>query len=568
MKRYRWNILSPDEESVLALSGAINVSEPLSRALCNRGVTTFEGAKGYFRSSIEDLPSPFLMEDMPKSVDRLLRAIRNHEKIMLYGDYDVDGTTGTAMLFLFLKELGAELSCYVNDRFSEGYGISAEGIDSAIREGVTLLVTIDCGIRANEAITRCAGQGIDVIICDHHEPEELPEAFAILNPKVQGSSYPFRELCGCAVAFKLLQAISSKVHAKEECWREYLDFVAIATAADMVSLEGENRTLLREGLERMRTKPRASLKAMFSLMNVAPAEAGMYHIAFGIAPRINAAGRMHSARLALEWLISDSLPEARRLADELDALNIRRREVDLDIMTRAEKMLEGHFASFCSSIVLYDESWHLGVLGIVASRMIEKHYLPTVILGSMNGLVKGSVRSVEGLNIYDALQHCNEFLEQFGGHHQAAGVTLRPENLEGFRKRFDEVCTTLLPIAERQKELTVDAHLPLDAITSRFIKVLEQFAPYGFGNREPLFITSGMLMFGSPRLLRERHVKFSVKDGSGRVFEVIGFDRADIHADLLATPRKPFSMVYSVEKNLWNGKEQWQLKLKDVELMQ
>ncbi|MEI8032598.1 MAG: single-stranded-DNA-specific exonuclease RecJ [Chlorobiaceae bacterium] len=566
MKRYRWNILSPAPESVLALSGTINVSEPLSKALCNRGITTFDAAKSYFRSSLADLPSPFLMQDMRKSVDRVLEAVRNHEKIMLYGDYDVDGTTGTAMLFLFLKELEAELIYYVNDRFSEGYGLSTEGIDSALAEGVKLLITIDCGIRANDAIKRCAEQGIDVIVCDHHEPEELPEAFAILNPKVPGSTYPFRELCGCAVAFKLLQAISGDVQGEGERWRSYLDFVAIATAADMVSLEGENRTLLSEGLELMRRKPRASLKAMFSLMSVAAGEVGMAHIAFGIAPRINAAGRMHSARLALDWLISETQPDARRHADELESLNIRRREIDADIMTRAEKMLESHFASFCSSIVLYDESWHLGVLGIVASKMLEKHYLPTVILGSMNGLVKGSVRSVEGFNIYDALQQCSEFLEQFGGHHQAAGVTLRPENLAGFRKKFNEVCSALLPIADRQKELTIDAELPLDAITARFINVLGQFAPYGYGNREPLFISSGLLLYGSPRLLRERHVKFSVKDGSGRVFEVIGFDRPDIHTDLLAASRKPFSLVYSVEKNVWNGKEQWQLKLKDLEL--
>lgn len=408
-------MLSPDEQAVLVLSEAINVSLPVARALFNRGIQTFDEAKEYFRSSILSLPSPYLLLHMRKAVDRVVQAIRDHEKIMLYGDYDVDGTTGTALLLLFLKEQGALVSYYINDRFTEGYGLSAEGIDAAVEQEVTLLVTVDCGINENEAVLRCAAHGIDVIICDHHEPDVLPLAYAILNPKVPGCTYPFRELCGCGVAFKFIQAIAEHVHAEPESWQKYLDFVAIATAADMVSLEQENRTLVREGLQRMRTKPRTNLMAMFSLMKIAPAELGMFHIAFGIAPRINAAGRMHSAHLAVEWLLSDTSVDAQRHVDELDRINLLRREIDADIMGKAEKMLDSHFASYCSSIVLYDESWHIGVLGIVASKMIEKHYLPTVILGGMNGLIKGSVRSVEGLNIYEALQECGDYLEQFGG---------------------------------------------------------------------------------------------------------------------------------------------------------
>jgi single-stranded-DNA-specific exonuclease len=566
MKRYRWTLLTPDDKAVLALSKAINVSQPVARALCNRGITTYDEAKEYFRSSIEHLPSPFLLQHMQSAVDRIVEAIRKHEKIMLYGDYDVDGTTGTAMLFLFLKEQGAEVSYYINDRFTEGYGLSPEGIDSAVAENITLVITVDCGIRANEAIERCSEHGIDVIVCDHHEPDELPPAYAILNPKVPGSTYPFRELCGCGVAFKLIHAIAGHSGADAESWQKYLDFVAIATAADMVSLEQENRTLVREGLERMRTKPRANLKAMFSLMKVPSSEIGMFHIAFGIAPRINAAGRMHSAHLAVQWLLSDSADDSQRYAEELERMNLLRREIDGDIMTKAEKMLEGHFASYCSSIVLYDESWHLGVLGIVASKMLEKHYLPTVILGSMNGFIKGSVRSVEGLNIYEALQECSRYLEQFGGHHQAAGITLRPENLAGFRKQFNEVCSSLLSIGERQKELVVDSQLALEDITPKFINVLGQFAPFGYGNREPLFISGELQLFGQPRLLRQRHVKFSVRDNNGRIFEVIGFDRPDIYAELSAISRPAFVMLYTIEKRLWNNREQWQIKLRDLEL--
>ncbi len=566
MKRFRWNLLSPDEQLVLALSEAINVSIPVARALCNRGVSSFDEAKDYFRSSILNLPSPFLLQDMEQAVERVLHAIREHQKIMLYGDYDVDGTTGTAMLLLFLKELGGEVSYYINDRFAEGYGISTEGIDSAVERNVDLVITVDCGIKESEAITRCSEYGIDVIVCDHHESDELPPAYAILNPKVPGSAYPFRDLCGCGVAFKFIQAIGEHLNAEAESWQQYLDFVAIATAADMVSLEGENRALVREGIQRMRTKPRANIKAMFSLMKVAPTEFGMFHIAFGIAPRINAAGRMHSAHLALDWLLSDSSADARCYAEELDRINVQRRERDADIMVKAEKMLDNHFASYCSSIVLYDESWHLGVLGIVASKMIEKHYLPTVILGGMNGLIRGSVRSVEGLDIHAVLQQCSEYLDQFGGHHQAAGLTLRPENFAGFRKKFNEVCSDRLSITQRQKELVIDSKLALEDITAKFINVLEQFAPYGYGNQEPLFVSEDLVLFGQPKLLKERHVKFSVRDKNGRTFDVIGFDRPDIHAELISVVRPVFTMVYSVEKRIWNNREQWQMKLKDLEL--
>ena len=566
MKRFRWNLLSPEEQAVFVLSEAINVSMPVARALFNRGIRTFDEAKDYFRSSLLTLPSPFLLQDMQRAVERVLLAIRGHEKIMLYGDYDVDGTTGTALLFLFLKEYGADLSYHINDRFVEGYGLSTEGITSAVEQHIALIITVDCGIKENDAILRCAEHGIDVIVCDHHESDELPPAYAILNPKVPGSTYPFRDLCGCGVAFKFIQAIAIYLNAEPESWQKYLDFVAIATAADMVSLENENRVLVREGLQRMRTMPRANLMAMFSLMKVVPEELGMFHLAFGIGPRINAAGRMHSAHFAVDWLLSDSSIDAKYYAEKLDRINSQRRELDADIMMQAEKMLASHFASFCSSIVLYDESWHLGVLGIVASKMIEKHYLPTVILGGMNGLIRGSVRSVDGFNIYEVLQKCGDFLEQFGGHHQAAGITLRPVNFAGFRKKFNDVCADLLPMTQRQKELVVDSRLALEDITAKFVNVLEQFAPYGYGNREPLFVSEGLALVGRSKLLKGRHVKFSVRDKNGQIFDVIGFDRPDIHTELTSVVHPIFSMVYSIEKRIWNNREQWQMKLKDLEL--
>jgi single-stranded-DNA-specific exonuclease len=567
MKRYRWTLLSPDEQSVAALSEAINVSMPVARALCNRGVTTFEQAKAFFRSSISDLPSPFLMEQMRQAAERVVKALGAREKIMLYGDYDVDGTAGTAMLCLFLRERGADVSYYINDRFSEGYGLSDAGIDSAIEQGTGLIITVDCGIRENNAIRRCREAGVDVIVCDHHEADELPPAFAILNPKVPGTAYPFRELCGCGVAFKFIQAISELIDSGMDSCLKYLDLVAIATAADMVVLEKENRTIVREGLQKIRSNPRENLSQMFSLMKVQATEADMYHIVFGIAPRINAAGRLHSANLAVEWLLSDVPAESRRYAGELDRMNARRREIDSDIMTKAELMLENHFASFSSSIVLYDESWHLGVLGIVASKLLEKHYLPTVILGNMNGLIRGSVRSVSGLNVYEALQECSDCLEQFGGHHQAAGITLKAENYERFRRKFDEVCGGSLSLGQRQKEIIVDSELSLEEITGKFIRVLEQFAPFGYGNREPLFVSPELTLGSRPRLLRRRHVKFSVRDSFGRNFDVICFDRPDIYETLESMSNPVFTMLFTVERRVWNNREEFQIKMRDINIL-
>ena len=565
MKRYCWKLLEPDEKKVAALSEAINVSVPVARALCNRNVTSFDEAKAFFRPSIGQLSSPFMLQHMELAVGRVLEALQKREKILLYGDYDVDGTTGTALLCLFLREQGADVSYYINDRFTEGYGLSPAGIASAEESGVRLIITVDCGIRAEEAILRCRKSGIDVIVCDHHEPHELPPAFAILNPKVPDCSYPFRDLCGCAVAFRLVQALAERLGSGEESWSRYLDLVAIATAADMVSLEKENRILVNEGLLRLRTSRRQSLDSMFSLMGIDADALGMYHIAFGIAPRINAAGRMQSARLAVEWLLSDTEETARSAAEELERINQQRRTIDAAIFSTADRMVEGHFASFCSSIVLYDEAWHLGVLGIVASKMLEKYYLPTVIMGSMNGLIKGSVRSVEGLNIYEVLQECGDFLVQFGGHNQAAGITLRPENLEGFRKKFDGICAGMLPAERRQKELQIDSRLDIDEITANFMNVLEQFTPYGYGNREPLFLSSNLVLAGKPRLLKEKHVKFSVRGGNGRLFDVIGFDRPDIYKALEAGSGVKFSMVYSLEKRSWNNREQWQIRIRDLD---
>ncbi|AAM71606.1 MAG TPA: single-stranded-DNA-specific exonuclease RecJ [Chlorobaculum sp.] len=565
MKRYRWTCLEPEPTLVQALSEAINVSSPIAAALVNRGISSFEEARRFFRPSLDEIPSPFLFNDMKRAVGRLSKAIFGGEKIMVYGDYDVDGTSGTAMLSLFLREMGAEVCHYINDRFTEGYGLSEAGIAWAFEQGVSLIVTVDCGIRAIDEVQACVGKGVDVIVCDHHEAGELPAACAILNPKVEGCGYPFRELCGCGVAFKLMQAMVEARGESQDRWRNYLDFVAVATAADMVSLQGENRAYLREGLELMRRSPRVSFQAMAANMKLNLAEFSMMNITYGIAPRINAAGRMESAGAAMQWLLSSDESEARLRAAELEALNVRRRQIDAEITARAETMVAGHCASFCSSIVLYDEAWHLGVLGIVASKLLDKYQLPTVVMGRMNGLIKGSVRSVDQLNIYDVLHECRDHLEQFGGHHQAAGLTLRPEQLEAFRRRFDEVCRELLPVEARQKTLLIDADLTLDEITPKFLNVLEQFAPFGFSNREPLFTATGCRLVGKPKLLRERHVKFTVRGEQSSSFEVIAFDRPDIFNDLEAHgSASALQLVCIPERNQWNGREYVQLRVMDM----
>lgn len=569
MKRYRWNRLDPDPTLVQGIAESINVSMPIAAALCNRGISSFEEARQFFRPSLEEVPSPFLFNQMKRAVARVLKAVSDGEPILIYGDYDVDGTTSTALLSLFLEEMEATVCHYINDRFSEGYGLSEAGVEYAVGQGVRLIITVDCGIRALDEVQKCASRGIDVIVCDHHEAEELPAAYAIIDPKVEGCRYPFRELCGCGVALKLVQAIVETKGWPRNRWEQYLDLVAIATAADMVSLQGENRIYVREGLALMRRSPRESLKAMSSLMKVKTDEFSMVNITFGIAPRINAAGRMGSVEVAMRWLLARDSDEAHRCATALETLNASRRQIDADITNKAEAMVASHCASYCSSIVLYDEAWHLGVLGIVASKLLDKHLLPTAVMGGANGLIKGSVRSVDNLNIHEVLQHCREHLEQFGGHHKAAGFTLKPDRLAAFRTRFDEVCREMLPVEKRQRELLIDAELSLADITPNFLDVLEQFSPFGLANREPLFVTGPCRLVSRPKLLREHHVKFNVQAKGSQCFEVIAFNRPDIFTDLERLGKSvPLRLVCIPGKKQWNGRTYVQLRLKDMAVVE
>jgi len=563
MKKFNWTVYRPDASSVKRLAKAINVSEPIAAALFNRGITNFDEAKAFFRPNLEMLHSPFLMKDMEKAAERVFRAIKHGEKICVYGDYDVDGTTGTAMLVLFLKRLQANVTYYVNDRHSEGYGISMSGVAKARDEQTGLIISIDCGISALEPVRFCNEHGIDFIVCDHHEPSDLPEAYAILNPKLPDSGYPYRELCGCAVAFKLIQAMASLGELPLAEVYAHLDYVAIASAADIVNLTGENRVMMAEGLKVIQHRPRQSLAVMAKVCGLDLTNMSSSQIVFTIAPRINAAGRLNHAQQAIEWMTAEDEHEAAALAEELEFINRERREIDTETFKEAEQLAEVYALNYASSIVLYKDSWHLGVIGIVASRILEKYYRPTLILTAAGGVLKGSARSVQGVNVYQALQACEEFLLQFGGHEHAAGLTLDPSNLEAFRKAFDRAVEGQFSMEMRVPEIKVDAEVALEQITPKFYNVLDQFAPFGPKNSRPVFISRNVTLCSLPQLLKEKHLKFSVCDALGRRFEVVGFNMPDYFKPL-QMPDKRISLVYSLTENVWNGRTTIQLRLKDL----
>ncbi|ACF14714.1 single-stranded-DNA-specific exonuclease RecJ [Chloroherpeton thalassium ATCC 35110] len=563
MKKFNWTLYRPEAASVKALSESINVSAPIATALLGRGVSNFQEAKAFFRPNLDMLHSPFLMKDMKKASGRVLQAVRNGEKILIYGDYDVDGTTGTAMLVLFLKKLGANVAYYVNDRHSEGYGISSSGIAKAKDEQTDLVISVDCGISAVEPVRFCNEHGIDFIICDHHEPSDLPDAYAILNPKLPDSGYPYRELCGCGVAFKLIQAVASLVEIAPAEVYAYLDYVALAIAADIVNLTGENRVMMAEGLKTIQCRPRQCLAVMSKVCGLDLSNVSSSQIVFSIAPRINAAGRLNHARQAIEWMIAEDEHEAVALAEELEFVNRERREIDTETFKEAEQLAEVYALNYASSIVLYKDSWHVGVIGIVASRILEKYYRPTLILTAADGVLKGSARSVQGVNVYEALQACEEFLLQFGGHEHAAGLTLAPSNLESFRKAFDRAVEEQFTIEMRVPEIKVDAEVVLEQITPNFFKVLSQFAPFGPKNPRPVFLTRNVKLCSLPQLLKEKHLKFSICDALGRRFDVVGFNMPEYFKPL-QTPDRRISLVYSLTENVWNRRTSIQIRLRDL----
>ncbi len=565
-KQYRWVMCQPDQESVENLMHSINVSEPIARALVNRGVKNYDEAKSFFRPSIEHLHSPFLMKGMKEAAERLSKAIDEGEKILIYGDYDVDGTTATALLILFLKKLGADMDFYVNDRRTEGYGIARTGIDYAISQNVKVIVTVDCGITAIEPIKYCRENQIDVIICDHHEAKaERPDALAILDAKQDDCAYPFKELSGCGVAFKLACALCELRGIEKELAFEFLDFVALAVAADIVPVVEENRILMSEGIKRLQLAKRPGLKALAKVSRLDIERLSSSSIVFALSPRINAAGRLDHAREAIRLLTAQDESDAQEAAAHLGELNEMRREIDADVFKEAEEDAKKLLAQYASSIVLYKPDWHLGVIGIVASRIVERFYLPTIILTESNGILKGSGRSVVGFNLFEAISRCQSHLIQFGGHEMAAGLSIYIEHLDEFRSAFDAHCAETLDFELRTPAIQIDAELKLEQITPRFYNVLKQFEPCGPGNMHPIFLTRNLTLAYPPKLHKDQHLKFAVRDRDRRIFDVIGFGMAH-YFEVLKESGRSVSLVYSVDENEWDGKMTFQLRLRDLKV--
>ncbi len=572
-------VLKAQGDSVITkeLSQSLGIDMSLTNLLVQRGITTVEGAKTFFRPSFSDLHDPFLMKDMDRAVARITKAVSNHEKILVYGDYDVDGTSAVALVYTFLQSFYPDVDFYIPDRYDEGYGISVKGIDFAFDAGISLVIALDCGIKAVEKVAYAGSKGIDFIICDHHRPgAELPPASAILDPKRSDCLYPYKELSGCGIGFKLIQAYA-QVHGIEfEKLIQYLDLVVIAIASDIVDITGENRVLAFYGLKLINTKPRPGLEALLRYSSVLKNDDGsgryvfnreltITDLVFMIGPRINAAGRIESGKNSVRLLITQDPGEANLLAEQINAYNTERKTLDSLATQQAMAMIEAdERLRNARSTVIYHPEWHKGVIGIVASRLTENFYRPTVVLTLSNGLITGSARSVRDFDIYEAVDACSDLLEHFGGHKFAAGLSLQPCNLEAFSQRFEATVSSRLEGIELVPVLEIDAPLSLNAINSRFYAVLKQFAPFGPGNMAPVFITRGVMDAGGSRIVGKNHLKLSVvhPEIAGGPFSAIAFQQGE-HFNLIEK-QIPFNICYHVEENEWNGSVNLQLNIKDI----
>lgn len=566
---FRWVYPEPEkEEAASVLQQELGIPEKIARLLSLRGIDTYDKAKSFFRPTLELLHDPFLMKDMDKATERLAKAIRGGEKIIVYGDYDVDGTTATSILYTFLKDFGVDVDYYIPHRFKEGYGINIEGIEYAVRENAKLIVSVDCGITAIEETKIAKEKGIDLIICDHHNVgDQIPDAVAVLDPKREDCEYPFDGLSGAGVGFKLVQGTIQKLGLGKQLALQFLDLVAISTASDIVPLIDENRVLMREGLKRINTEPRVGIKALLDLIQMNVGSISTSSIVFSIGPRINAAGRMGDASKAVRLLIAETPGEARACAHELESINIQRRDKDSQTMEQAMSMVDKEYnLEKVSSMVLHDPDWHLGVIGIVASRLVDTFYRPAIMLSTVDGKIKGSARSIKGFNIYEALKQCEDLLEQFGGHEFAAGLTIREENLKEFRKRIDQIASGRLSDQDFEPELRIDCELNLDDIDMRFWKLMSQFEPFGPGNLRPNFVSRGVKVEGVPTIVGSGHLKMKVSQNGSGVFDVIGFNMHEYLPIIRNAENKKIDIAYSLEENYWNGRRSLQIRLRDIHL--
>ena len=553
-----------DNRTIEQLSKELNVNKIISSMLVKRGIKTFNQAKDFFRPKINQLHDPFLMKDMNEAVNRILQAIENKEPMMIFGDYDVDGTSSVALLSSFLKDIGAKLSTYIPDRNNEGYGISLKAIDLAEKNKETLIIALDCGIKANDQVQYALKKEIDFIICDHHNPSnQLPNAYAILNPKRKDCKYPFKELCGCGVGFKLIQAINQRKGLEMENIIHYLDLVAVAIAADIVPLIGENRILTYVGLQVINSNPRLGLHCL--LQNNNKKEFNVGDLMFYVGPRINAAGRMDHASLALELLLEKELDKGEKLAEKIEELNIQRREIEKNITEQALKKIDNENKLNSNSTVVFENSWNKGVIGIVASRLIEKHYKPTIVFcKSKEGNLTGSARSIKDVDLYKILEKCKANILKFGGHKYAAGLTIEENDYASFKESFEKAVGDYINNKLPENEIRIESKIELSSITPKFFRILNQFEPFGPGNRRPIFLSEHLSLKGGLNKIgkNREHLKLSVSQESDKTFSAIGFWLSEKATSI--SSNSTFSMLYTIDENTWNGITTIQLKIKDI----
>ncbi len=558
-----------DSENVSQLSSELGVDPVLAELLVQRGIRTFDEARSFFRPSLDDLYDPFLMADMDKAVERVHDAVKGGEKILVYGDYDVDGTTAVSLVYSFLRRLTANVDFYIPERYDEGYGVSYKGIDWATDNGFSLIITLDCGIKANDKVDYAAGKGVDMIICDHHLPEnELPKAVAVLDPKRDDCNYPFDDLSGCGVGFKLVQAYSMRYDIPFESLVPLMDLLVVSIASDLVSITDENRILAHYGLRQLNSNPREGLAAMIQLSGLEPMHLTIDDIVFKIGPRINAAGRMETGRIAVELLTASDARTAVRIGSEINEHNNERKNIDRRITQEALEMVEsGKCLSSDNATIVYNPDWHKGVVGIVASRLVEAFYRPTIVFTrSQEGLVTGSARSVHGFDLYDAIESCSDLLENFGGHLYAAGLTLKEENLPVFCERIEKAISGRIIPEMQTPVVEVDAVLNFAQITPKFLRILKQFQPFGPGNNAPVFRTDNVYDNGMGRKVGAEggHLKLELIQESHPYHHIssIAFNMACYFEHIKAG--NPVDVCYSIVENYYRGTSNTQLRIKDI----
>lgn len=559
-------VRSVDEAAVAHLAAALGVSPVVARVLAVRGLSTFDECKRFFRPDASHFHDPFLFHDMEKACDRIFSAIRDREKIIIYGDYDVDGVTATALLIRILRQFGAECDYYLPNRLTEGYGLSAEGVRSVAAQGAKLIVTVDCGITACDEVALAATLGVDVIVTDHHEPKEIvPQSYAVLNPKLALCGYPDDALAGVGVALKLGQGLVRRMDGEEDQWSAFLDLAALGTAADIVPLRGENRVIVSLGFGMLAHTRNPGLSALLSAQDCAGKRLSTGDVVFRIAPSINAAGRLGDSRRGVELLLTDNAAAAGLIANDLKRVNVERRAIDAKIQEEAFTWVKDH----CDperdfAIVAGSEAWHCGVVGIVASKVVEKYHRPAILFAiNGNGMARGSGRSIPGFHLHEALTRCKDLLEGFGGHAAAAGMTIKKENLDKFRTRFNDDARENLTIEDLVPKIAADAEVAMADLTPKLFSIIKQMEPYGPGNMRPVFVCREVKNKYSPKIVGAKHLKLSVHDGNGAVIEAIAFNFGDRFGELAAA--QTFTLAFSLDENEWNGRTAMQLKIRGVE---